>query len=37
VASVASEAPDADRASVQALLRMTLSVLGPARKEPAGG
>ncbi|HWL77518.1 Holliday junction branch migration protein RuvA [Microbacterium sp.] len=37
VASVASEAADADRASVQALLRMTLSVLGPARKEPAGG
>ncbi|GAA3625072.1 Holliday junction branch migration protein RuvA [Microbacterium awajiense] len=37
VASVAEDASDADRASVQALLRLTLSVLGPARKEPAGG
>ncbi|WP_243074793.1 Holliday junction branch migration protein RuvA [Microbacterium sp. SS28] len=37
VASVADEAADADRASVQALLRLTLAVLGPARKEPAGG
>lgn len=37
VASVAADASDADRASVQALLRLTLAVLGPARKEPAGG
>jgi Holliday junction DNA helicase RuvA len=37
VASVADEASAVDRASVQALLRLTLSVLGPARKEPAGG
>lgn len=37
VASVAEDASDADRASVQALLRLTLSALGPARKEPAGG
>lgn len=37
VASVADEASATDRASVSALLRLTLSVLGPARKEPAGG
>lgn len=37
VASVADEASAADRASVQALLRLTLAMLGPARKEPAGG
>ncbi|MGP3536687.1 Holliday junction branch migration protein RuvA [Microbacterium sp. RD1] len=37
VASVADTASDADRASVQALLRLTLAVLGPARKEPANG
>lgn len=37
VASVAADASDADRASVQALLRLTLAVLGPARKEPARG
>jgi Holliday junction DNA helicase RuvA len=37
VASVADEASDADRASVQALLRLTLGMLGPARREPAGG
>ena len=37
VASVADDASAIDRASVQALLRLTLSVLGPARKEPAGG
>jgi Holliday junction DNA helicase RuvA len=37
VDSVAADAPDSDRASVPALLRLTLSVLGPARKEPVGG
>jgi holliday junction DNA helicase RuvA len=37
VAAVADTASDADRASVQALLRLTLTVLGPARKEPVGG
>ena len=37
VASVVEEAVDADRASVPALLRLTLSMLGPARKEPVGG
>ncbi|MDI9890444.1 Holliday junction branch migration protein RuvA [Microbacterium sp. IEGM 1404] len=37
VASVAENAADADRASVQALLRLTLALLGPARKEPVGG
>ncbi|TDN92927.1 Holliday junction branch migration protein RuvA [Microbacterium sp. BK668] len=37
VASVADDASAADRASVQALLRLTLAMLGPARKEPAGG
>lgn len=37
VASVAEDAAEADRASVQALLRLTLALLGPARKEPIGG
>lgn len=37
VAGVAEDASAADRASVPALLRLTLSVLGPARKEPVGG
>lgn len=37
VESVAGDASDADRASVPSLLRLTLSVLGPARKEPVGG
>lgn len=37
VASVAENASDADRASVQALLRLTLALLGPARKETVGG
>lgn len=37
VDTVAGDASDIDRASVPALLRLTLSVLGPARKEPVGG
>jgi Holliday junction DNA helicase RuvA len=37
VAAVADDATAADRASVQTLLRLTLAVLGPARKEHAGG
>ena len=37
VTGVAEEASPSDRASVPALLRLTLSVLGPARKEHAGG
>lgn len=37
VASVAESASDGDRASVQALLRLTLALLGPARKETVGG
>jgi Holliday junction DNA helicase RuvA len=37
VSTVAEEAAEADRTSVQALLRLTLAALGPARKEPAGG
>lgn len=37
VASVAEGATEADRASVQTLLRLTLALLGPSRKEPAGG
>lgn len=37
VTTVAERANDADRASVPALLRLTLSALGPARKEPVGG
>ncbi len=37
VESVAADASDAERASVPALLRRTLALLGPARKEPVGG
>lgn len=37
VDTVAAEATEADRASVPALLRRTLSTLGPARKEPVSG
>lgn len=37
VAGVADSASPTDRASVQALLRLTLAVLGPARKETVGG
>jgi Holliday junction DNA helicase RuvA len=37
VASVAAKASESDRASVQALLRLTLALLGPARKETVGG
>jgi holliday junction DNA helicase RuvA len=37
VAEVADVASDADRASVQALLRLTLAMLGPARKDPVRG
>lgn len=37
VETVAGDASESDRASVPALLRLTLSVLGPARKEPVGG
>jgi Holliday junction DNA helicase RuvA len=37
VESVAGDASEADRATVPALLRLTLSILGPARKEPVGG
>lgn len=37
VASVAENASEADRASVQTLLRLTLALLGPARKETVGG
>jgi Holliday junction DNA helicase RuvA len=37
VAGVAETASEADRASVQALLRLTLALLGPARKEPVHG
>lgn len=37
VESVAADAGDTDRASVPALLRLTLAALGPARKEPVGG
>ena len=35
--SVVADAGEADRVSVPALLRLTLGVLGPARKEPVGG
>lgn len=35
--AVVADAGDADRASVSALLRLTLAALGPARKEPVGG
>lgn len=37
VETVAADAPESDRASVPALLRLTLAALGPARKEPVGG
>ncbi|WES65438.1 Holliday junction branch migration protein RuvA [Microbacter sp. GSS18] len=37
VAGVAEGASPVDRASVQALLRLTLAELGPARKETVGG
>ncbi|WP_194398378.1 Holliday junction branch migration protein RuvA [Microbacterium atlanticum] len=37
VDTVAADATDRDRSSVPALLRLTLSSLGPARKEPVGG
>ncbi|WP_169582519.1 MULTISPECIES: Holliday junction branch migration protein RuvA [Microbacterium] len=37
VESVSGDAAASDLASVPALLRLTLSVLGPARKEPVGG
>jgi len=37
VTVVADEAAASDRSSVPALLRLTLSALGPARKEPVGG
>lgn len=37
VTSVADSASASDRSSVAALLRLTLSALGPARKEPVGG
>lgn len=37
VSGVAAEASEGDRSSVQALLRLTLALLGPARKETAGG
>lgn len=37
VTTTAESAADADRASVTALLRLTLAALGPARKEPVGG
>jgi Holliday junction DNA helicase RuvA len=35
--SVVADAGEADRVSVPSLLRLTLAVLGPARKEPVGG
>lgn len=37
VTEASDAASDADRASVQALLRITLAALGPSRKEPVGG
>ena len=37
VEAAANEAPAGDRASVPALLRLTLATLGPARKEPVSG
>ena len=37
VASVAESASETDRASVQSLLRLTLALLGPARKESVSG
>ena len=37
VETVAADAPESERGSVPALLRLTLAALGPARKEPVGG
>lgn len=37
VEAAAADARETDRASVPALLRLTLAALGPARKEPVGG
>lgn len=37
VEAAANDATEGDRASVPALLRLTLAALGPARKEPVGG
>lgn len=37
VEAAASDAAEADRSSVPALLRLTLAALGPARKETVGG
>jgi len=37
VETVAADAPEADRSSVPALLRLTLAALGPARKETVSG
>lgn len=37
VETVAADAGESDRASVPALLRLTLAALGPARKETVGG
>lgn len=37
VETVAADASDSERASVPALLRLTLAALGPARKEPVSG
>ncbi|WP_019180657.1 Holliday junction branch migration protein RuvA [Microbacterium yannicii] len=37
VEDAAADAPDHDRGSVPALLRLTLAALGPARKEPVRG
>jgi Holliday junction DNA helicase RuvA len=37
VEAAASDAPEAERGSVPALLRLTLAALGPARKETVGG
>ena len=37
VEAVAGEAPESDRTSVPALLRLTLAALGPARKETVSG
>jgi Holliday junction DNA helicase RuvA len=37
VEAVGADASETDRSSVPALLRLTLAMLGPARKEPVGG
>ncbi|WP_374978021.1 Holliday junction branch migration protein RuvA [Microbacterium trichothecenolyticum] len=37
VENVAADAPESDRSSVPALLRLTLTTLGPARKETVSG